>query len=81
VVIAEPLRKAVARRIEQKARRLDRVAGYGHCAGALPALHATLEIDDSGGAACLIHLNPCHHALVTDFGSVGQGVRDVRYQG
>ena len=80
-MVGQAIGKATARRMQQQARRLDRVAGDCHAVGALEALALAFEIGHAGAPPRLVDLDPRSHATGTDLRAVLERVGNMRDQG
>ena len=70
---------ALACGIEQQARRLDSVAGDDDGTGVLETfLTFPIDIDDPIDAAVFTQPDACRHGMRPNFGSMGDGIRNMR---
>jgi len=78
--IGETVRKARAGRVEQQARRLDRIAGDDDVFRPLPAQLSLAVIEDFAGAAGRIEFDARNHRQIADLGPGVEGARQPCHQ-
>ena len=77
VLVGQSIREPLARRVQQQARRLDRVAGDGHGLGGLEALPPVVEVGDAAAAPRPVGLDPRDHAVRANLHPVLERIGDV----
>ena len=77
-VVAEPVSKASGGRVEQQARRLDRIAGDADGSRPLEPLASIVHVADAAHASArLVELDLNGHRVGTDLGSVLESIGNV----